>query len=264
MKTTVESSGSRQFLINTPIPEQTRTYKPISHSQIIDTTLDTIDRSGFKVENEIYSWSGNGQVALGKYTISNVADKEMQLQIAWQNSYNKQISLKFAIGVNVFICSNGCVSGDMGAFKKKHQGNVQEFTPFTITEYIKQSGDVFDSMVDLREDIKQIELSRRQQAEYIGRLMLEENIITSTDLNIINSELIKPTFDYGAKDSMWELYQFVTYALKNEHPSLWVSNHIKLHEFFAKEANVSFDKIINIRNLELANQLDLFENHEIV
>ena len=112
MKKPETYSVSRQILLNAELPQQTKTYKPISHEQLMDLTLDSIQSAGFALDTELYSSARGGNVANGKYTIKNVADNEMQLQIGWQNSYDKSLSLKFAIGTRIFICSNGCVSGD--------------------------------------------------------------------------------------------------------------------------------------------------------
>lgn len=228
-------STTKELLLTTDVPQQTNTYKPISHGQLIDLTLNSIVGAGFSLDQETYSSTTDGQVANGRFTISNVADKEMQLQIGWQNSYNKTLSLKFAIGARIFICSNGCVRGDMGSFRKKHVGSVQQFTPTAITDYIKQAGDVFHKMQTERESMKQKEITMRTKAELIGRMMIEESFIASTQLNIIAKELQSPTHDYGAPDSLWELYQFTTFAMKEVHPLNWMSNHIKAHNFFASE-----------------------------
>ena len=45
-------SATRDLIINAPVPEQTRTYKPIPHQQLIDLTLDGIDKAGFKLGKE--------------------------------------------------------------------------------------------------------------------------------------------------------------------------------------------------------------------
>ena len=201
---------TKGMLLAAPIPQQTRTYKPVSHAQLMDLTLESIYQSGFELQTELYSSARDGKVANGKFTIKNVADSEMQLQIGWQNSYDKSLSLKFAIGTKIFICENGCVSGDYGAFKHKHVGDIQTFTPQAITEYIKSAGDAFTKMQKERESMKQIEISKRIQAELIGRMIIEEKFIESTQLNIIRKELELPTHNYGAKDSLWELYQFTT------------------------------------------------------
>ena len=223
---------TKELIMNTPVPVQTRTYKPVSHSSLIDLTLNSIEKAGFILDKETYSSAVDGQIANGRFSISNVADSEMQLQIGWQNSYNKQLTLKFAIGTRILVCSNGCVSGDFGAFKKKHVGEIQTFTPSAIVDYIAQAGEAFTLMQKQREDMKQVQITKRIKAELIGRMMLEEQFITSTQLNIISRELKAPTHDYNAKDSLWELYNYTTFAMKESHPAQWMESHIKAHKFF--------------------------------
>ena len=227
-----EYKSTLQQIVATKVPAQTNRYKPVSHSQLIDLTLGGIESSGFKLDKQIYTQAGDGQVANGRYTISNIADSEMQIQIGWQNSYNKQVSLKFAIGIHVFICANGMVNGDMGTFKRKHVGDIQEFTPQSITEYIKSAGDSFREMQIQREMMKQVELTKRQQGELIGRMVVEEGFISSSEMNIIRKELQRPTHNYGAESSLWELYQHTTFSMKETHPVNWMSDHISAHSFF--------------------------------
>jgi hypothetical protein len=57
-------------------------------------------------------------------------------------------------------------------------------------------------------------------------------------MNIIGKELQAPTHDYGAPDSMWELYNFTTYAMKETHPRFWISDHVKAHNFFVNAAGI--------------------------
>jgi hypothetical protein len=236
MSTTPTYSTTRGLIINADIPQETRTYKPITHGSLIDLTLNSIEKAGFTLDKETYSMAQGGAIANGQFSIRNVADKEMQLQIGWQNSYNKSLSLKFAIGARIFICQNGMVHGDMGSFKKKHQGSVQEFTPNAISEYIKQAGDTFQQMQTEREAMKQIEMTKRVKAELIGRMLIEEQFISSTQMNIMARELENPTHNYGAPDSMWELYNYATFAMKELHPSIRMNNHIKAHNFFVNES----------------------------
>lgn len=243
MSTTPTYSATRGMIMAADVPAQTRTYKPITHSSLIDLTLNSIEKAGFSLDKEKYSMAREGAIANGQFSIRNVADKEMQLQIGWQNSYNKSLSLKFAIGANIIICQNGMVHGDMGSFKKRHKGDVQEFTPNAITEYIKQAGDTFQTMQREREAMKQIEMTKRVKAELIGRMLIEEQFISSTQMNIMARELENPTHDYGAPNSMWELYNYATFAMKELHPTIRMNNHIKAHNFFVNESRVFVNPI---------------------
>ncbi len=236
---------TKQLILAAEIPAQTRTYKPVSHGQLIDLTMDGIQKAGFVLDRETYTATTNGQIANGRFTIKNVIDSEMQLEIGWQNSYNKQLTLKFALGTRIMICQNGCVSGDYGAFRRKHVGEVQTFTPSAITEYIKQSGEVFTRIQSDRESMKNIEVTKRATAELIGRMIIEQDIIESTQLNIIRREIDNPSFNYGAPGSMWELYNYTTYAMKQIHPSNWMNNHIKAHSFFVNESGIMVSSMNN-------------------
>jgi len=239
METKKSYLAAKDILLNAALPAETKTYKPVTHQQLMDLTLESIHGAGFELEEETYSAARDGNVANGRYTIKNIADSEMQLQIGWQNSYDKTMSLKFAIGTRIFICSNGCVSGDYGAFRKAHRGEIQTFTPNAITEYIKQAGDAFTKIQSERDAMKNMEVTKRTTAELIGRMIIEENIIESTQLNIIRGQIENPSFDYGAPGSLWELYQHTTFAMKEVHPSLWMRNHINAHSFFVNAAGIN-------------------------
>jgi 2C-methyl-D-erythritol 2,4-cyclodiphosphate synthase len=42
-------STTKYFLTGTELPKETRTYKPVSHGQLIDVTLESIHKAGFKL-----------------------------------------------------------------------------------------------------------------------------------------------------------------------------------------------------------------------
>lgn len=259
---------TKQLLLAAEVPQSSRTYKAISHEQLIDLTLNSIVGAGFKLESELYNSAREGNVANGRYIISDVADSEMKLQIGWQNSYDKSLSAKFALGVQIIICSNGCVRGDFGTFKKKHQGSIQEFVPSAITEYIKQSGEVFAKMQTEREEMKKIEISRKTKAELLGRLFADDKIITSTQLGIIAREIEAPTFQYSDAESMWSMYNYATFAAKEVHPTFWMQQHMNLHKFFVNEAGILVENrpTITVPENEYhisPNQLPLFDTNAV-
>lgn len=256
-------SATKSILLGAQLPQQTRTYKPISHGQLIDLTLGGIQKAGFVLDKEIYSSARNGNIANGRFSISNVADSEMQLQIGWQNSYDKSLTLKFAMGTRIFICQNGSVSGDMGAFKKKHQGSIQEFTPQAIADYIEQAGEAFIIMQKERDAMKQVLLTKRTKAELIGRMLIEDQFISSTQMNIIANEILAPTHDYNAPDSLWELYNYTTFAMKEIHPTLWMDGHIDAHKFFVNASGEMSIKLPATVNCDVEEEDYTFKQLEM-
>lgn len=267
------------YLRGIQLPQETSTYKPVSHGQLIDLISESVHQAGFKIGENTFTTAREGNVANARYSISNVKDDEMGLQIGWQNSYDKSLTLKFAIGAHVFICQNGMVVGDMGALKRKHTGDIQSFTPQMITESIKKAGDTFELIQTQRELLKTVEIDTRTAAELVGRMIVEENFIQSTQLNIIRHELKTPTFDYNSDNSLWQLYQHTTFAMRDIHPSLWMKNHMSAHEFFmgayneiqstpTTTVNIPLDLFADKSNemdkygIDPKRQLKLFENIE--
>jgi hypothetical protein len=230
---------AKQFLIDTPLPDTTRTYKCISHKQLMDITLESLDKCGFELSKEIYTSSAGGNKANGKYYLKYGNDHDMGLMIAWQNSYDKSLSLKFGVGTHVWICENGLICADMARFKSKHVGQVQTITPAELKEAICRAGEGFEHMILQKERMKEIEVSKKVQAELLGRMFIQDAIINSTQLNIIKGQIEKPEFDYGFKGSVWETLNHVTYSQRTATPDKWMERSMKTHKFFIEEFNIA-------------------------
>src|ERR1700679_3868319 len=99
-----------------PKPEATDSYAPVPHIKVVEMTLEQLEKSGFKVLSAAYHIARKGDQARGDYEIET-KDKDMNIQMAWMNSYDKTIPLRWALGGHVIICGNGMVVGDMGIFK---------------------------------------------------------------------------------------------------------------------------------------------------
>lgn len=226
---------SLEMLSKVPVPEKTRTYMPISHVHMDSLTREMIEKNNFSLQSTEYLTAKNGNQAIGKYNISYGGDPDMGLMIAFQNSYDKTTTVKFAIGGFVFVCSNGMVMGDLGAFKHKHAGEVQQITPEIISEYIKKSDDILNKMIINKNKMKEIEVTKKTCAELIGRMFVEESVITANQLSVVKNELLKPSFDYGVNGTLYNLYNDCTFAVKESHPMYWLDNHIKINNFLTKE-----------------------------
>lgn len=228
----------KEFLQQVAIPEETSTYKPVSHGELIRVTLQALEDCGFELVKEVYTYRKEGLVANGKYMLKYGNDPDMSLMIAWQNSYDKTLSLKFAIGTWVYICTNGCVSGNMGAFRSKHVGDVQTVSPAVIREYICKAGDQFDTMCQQKDAMKEIQITPKERAGLLGVLFVDKQLITSTQLNQVKNLIESPMYDYGCSGSVWELYNYVTETLRDISPQYWLSAQVNIHKFFIEEFNI--------------------------
>jgi hypothetical protein len=226
---------TREDLLRVKVPKATESYAPVPHKKVIELTLEELDKAGFKVLSESYFTGRNGLQARGGFELGT-KDKEMNIRLEWINSYDKTIPLGWAVGGHVMVCSNGMIVGDMGRFKRRHTGTVLTEYQEAVRSRIGEAGKTFDDILKQRERMKTIEIDPRTRAELIGRMFIEDKVLTATQLGIIQKELENPSFgNYGAPGSVWELYNHGTVGMKEDHPTNYLDHHLKYHKFFANE-----------------------------
>jgi hypothetical protein len=233
---TFSDLSAREILLNASLPPRTETYTPIAHGKIMQQTETSLKNMGFQVQHTHYRAAMNGDLGQAEYHLQYGNDPEMGLMVAWQNSYNKMASFKYAIGAHVFVCANGMVAGDLGAYKRKHTGEADFESVGMIENYLQEAKSIFERLITDREILKEKTLNLRKMAELMGRMYVDEQIINSTQLNIMKRELESPTYHYGVPVcNAWSLYNFATHAFKEDSPRNWLRRHNELHNFFASE-----------------------------
>jgi len=231
----MDSLEARDILLSAALPEKTDRYTPIAHSVIDVMTRNILYDMGFEIKSTTYNSTNDGQVGQCKYSLNFGDDPDMGLMVAWQNSYNKTISFKYAVGTYVFICDNGAVAGDVGAYKRKHTGTA-DLEAFTIIRnYLRDAKSIYERLIADKKQLMAISLTPQEMAGYMGLMFIHDEIITSTQLNIMKREYENPTYDYGVpKCNAWSLYNYATYAFKEDSPRTWMKRHIDLHNFFSR------------------------------
>jgi D-Tyr-tRNAtyr deacylase len=199
-----------------------------------------LNASGFNVKSELYRASVNASVAQGIYYIEpsvHMSDQiksetELGMMFGWTNSYNKTIRFQCAIGGYVMVCNNGMVSGDMMNFARKHTGSADYEVKMQISNQIKNAEKYYQKILDDRDSLRQVVLSNKQQAELLGRLYVDKEILDVSQITTVKSEMKDPSYDYNCDaDNAWAFYNHVTHALKKSHPRSWLSDTQKFHDF---------------------------------
>jgi len=227
---------TEQHIRNAALPNHGKRYTVIPHGYVIDQTRAELANAGFVVNRELYKTSLDGQVAQGVYHLNYGTDQDMGLMFAWSNSYNKMMRFKCAVGAQVFICMNGVVSGDLANYKRKHTGSALVDVTNSIQFQINHAKEYYNNLVADKETLKQVHLTKSQQGSMVGRLFIEQEILTLTQVGMIQREIEKPTHQYSSNpNSAWDLYNHVTLALKDSHPLSYLSDHQKVHNFFVNE-----------------------------
>jgi hypothetical protein len=247
---TVVIDTNLESLLSAEVPLKTKSYSPIPHRQVIDMTYELLDKNGFSITKGTYRSGSAGKTGQANYLINHGTDPEMGLMVAWQNSYDKSMSFKFAIGAEVFICSNGMVRGDLGAYRRKHTGGAYSEATDQIRFFVERAEEHYAALVEAKQKLKTIECSRKWASELLGRLFVEEDILNTEQMSVVKKQLEKPSFDYGTDNATaWDMYNHVTHALKTSHPSQWMKNHAVSHDFFVNEFGILERKVKSSTNI---------------
>ena len=233
----------RQDLIDVALPNHASTYTVISHKSVMDLSTKALEDAGFKITAENYRATHDGNIASAIYTLNYGDDSELSMMFAWSNSYNKQMRFKCGIGAIHTTNRTTMVCGDMGSWARKHIGTADTETEDTIKEQVGLAKMYYDQLVSDKERMKQITLDRKKQAQLLGILFADEEVLTTEQASMIRQQMSRPTHTFIDNYSLWAFYNYVTLALQQSHPKTWMEDQRVLH-WFISEA-FKFDKVEN-------------------
>jgi hypothetical protein len=213
-----------------PVPTLTDSYTPVPHQEIFDTIETALDKAGLIVDKTTFMGARDGKQLIGFYDLEP-NDEGLVHRIGLKNSYDKSMSLGFVSGVGAWICGNSCLFGDH-TLSRIHTGKADVVLFNYINEVIESLPIEMAAAKLLKQDLSSKQVSRKASAQLLGELVVTEDIINTVQLNIIRGELENPSFNYGAEGSLWELYNYCTFAMKGTHPLQYFQKHKELENFF--------------------------------
>ena len=228
---------TKAHLVSVPLPNHGATYTVISHQSVMDYVYTELAAAGFSVVREEYRCTADGQIAHGIYRLNFNNDPELSMMFAWTNSYNKQVRFKCGVGAYINLTGTSMVCGDMGSWARKHTGTADEETIKTIQDQIANAHMYYNQLCSDKEAMKGITLNKRKQAQLLGILFAEYQILTTEQASIVRQQMDRPSHVYVDSNSLWAFYNFVTIALQHSHPKTWMEDQRVLHYFISTVNN---------------------------
>lgn len=225
-------------LYDVPVPVKTNSYSPVPHKELIEHVEEELYKRNLIINNTTLNSAREGKQLIGYADIHPQGYDELGMRLAFRNSYDKSMSVAFVAGAVVWICSNGMINGDI-QFMRKHTGSVLSELKNRIVSATDQLSEVFERSIKHADTMKSLTVNKTTSAELCGRLFIEEDIITSTQLGIMKKEIKNPSFDAFKDQNVWSLYNHATFSLKEAHPSNYLKQHIDIHNFFEKEFSLT-------------------------
>lgn len=218
------------------LPNHGGRYAVVPHGDVIDNVKAELANAGFTIKNQYYKLSNEGNIAQGVYHLDYGNDQDMGMMFAWSNSYNKTMRFKCGIGAHVFVCMNGVLKGDIASYSRKHSGTALQDVIDQIRSQIQGAKGYYDALLQDKTLLKNVMLSARDKGRILGELFAKDEILTLTQVGIVKREMDKPSHNYNCHvDSAWSMYNHITLALKESHPSTYIADHERLHQYFVNE-----------------------------
>lgn len=248
----------KAHLISVTLPAHGDTYTVISHESVIDMSITALVNAGFTIVKEEYRATADGQIAQGIYKLNYNSDPELSMMFAWTNSYNKQVRFKCGVGAYVNKTGTVMVCGDMGSWARKHTGTADTETQETIDEQVANAHMYYNQLCSDKASMESITMNKRKQAQMLGILFAEYQILTTEQASMIRDQMKRPIHVFSNADSLWAFYNYVTTALQQSHPKTWMEDQRILHMFISEVNKFAPAQVISVPVPD-SNPQDLIE-----
>ena len=225
------SKMGRTELAQIPVPQATRTHRPVPHHQIVEALVETLSFRHIGVVNEEYAVSADGMKMFG------VLDLETQMEgarfsIGVRNSHDKTLRLGLCCGLRVFVCWNMAFCGDFQPVLAKHTKSFNLIDMLSVgVDRIQRN---FEPMRRQVETWRQTQISDEQAKLIFYSAFVEEKLDAPKSLlTDVHRLYFKPEYPEFAARTMWSLSNAFTSAFKMLDPIPQFKVTAKLGEFLS-------------------------------
>ena len=114
----------RDEIAMVPTPTATASWKPVSHSEVIDAVTDVVKAHRWTILEEQYGLARDGQRMFGMIRINKSSSMEWSRCIGIRNSHDRTIAVGLSAGISVHVCSNLCFGGST-VLKRRHTSRIE-------------------------------------------------------------------------------------------------------------------------------------------
>lgn len=224
------------------IPQQTPTYTPVAHGDLVRLVEDRAERLlGVKPLERAFGLARDGAQLFGclKYP-SPIVGKGEGISIGLRNSYDGSLSVGVALGLCVFVCDNLAFSAHDGAVQvvRKHTGNVMGSIHKAASLALLDWEEKYRSLVGEMDALRLVPCDLRAGYQVLG-VAYGEGILTPQLASVAFREWRAPSFEaWKDERTLFGVYQATTHALKEAAPSRAVSHYTGAHQLFLGMAGI--------------------------
>ena len=218
------------------VPPETRTFKPVPHDHLVTKMIEVSSDifTDYTMVGEHYALAREGQRLFAVLNFQHKEIPDMALSLAARSSYDKSMSLAFAAGATIFICTNLALQGDIVEMKKhspKNMDNIED----TVLRMTYKSMKSFKQINTDAHFLQQVPMSNERGFEMLGKLY-GEGLLTPRQLPVVKDKWLRPDYECFQARNAWSFYNSVNEGLKSTPPNKVMEKHIDLHRVMMDQA----------------------------
>src|SRR5437870_8878004 len=203
---------SREELKMIPVPESTRTFKPIPHFEIVDALVEALGFRYIGVVRDEYAVSPDGMKMFGVLDLETAFDG-CRFALGIRNSNDRSMRLSICCGVRVFVCDNLAFQGDFTPVLAKHSKNLSIIDSLAIG--VDRIQRCFEPLRHQVETWRSEQITDDQARLVIYRAFIESELDVPRHLaRDVHRNYFAPSHEEFAPRTMWSLSNAFTSALK--------------------------------------------------
>lgn len=220
------------------MPDETSSYQPVSHGDFYRLCIDRARTElGSKVELETqFGLNKDGNQLFFKISAPNIRDTSDRscLSIGGRNSYDKSMSVGFAIGFHVFVCDNMAFTSSHTKFVRAHTGNVWEAIETAVMKGMARAeGAMLENSMKM-DKLEECAVEDDDVFRMIG-LAQGRQILMPNQANVAYRAWRKPKFEEFEARNAWSAHNALTEAGKTFSPAKIMGRLVDLDRLVDQE-----------------------------
>jgi hypothetical protein len=220
----------RDELAALPVPEETRTFKPIGHSALIEKIIETLWYRRMNIVRDEYAVSQDGMKLFGLLEM-DLEYKGVRFAIGIRNSNDKSMRVAMVAGYKVTVCDNMMLQGDFQPLLAKHSKN------FALEDGLSIACDRIQRNIGrLHGEInrKQEQLIETRDAKSLLYTAFTDGRFPISLFRAVHREFfIAPSYEEFKQPTMWSLENAFTTSFKKLNPVSQFEMTARLGKFLA-------------------------------
>jgi hypothetical protein len=199
-----------------PVPDETRTHKPIPHHQIVEALIETLGFRHISVVRQEYAATPDGAKMFGILDL-DYEFSGCRFSIGVRNANDKSMRLAMTVGYRVFVCDNMAFRGDFTPVLAKHSKSFDLIDAISIG--VDKAQRNFEPLQKTVNDWKAYDLSDSQAKLIIYEAFVEGKLQVAPKLmKTVHHYYFEPQYDEFKAATLWSLSNAFTSSFKDLKP----------------------------------------------